>query len=196
MFLILALPRSRTAWMAHYLNYPLARPLQPVGHEILTECRTVDDFFDNYRRGMWGTVETGAASLWRIVRREMPECRIILVRRPLIECYHSLARQGVMPDMSLLAELNHYLDLAAADPAIISLPYELLSDPAIGRWLFEYCLELEWDVEWWQKMVATKIQVDMPYWVERMEEKREQMVEFFLDANRLDPEAISDLVYH
>lgn len=195
MFLILALPRSRTAWMAHYLSYPLARPLQPVGHEILSECASVDAFFDNYRRGMCGTVETGAAPIWRIVRRELPQCRIILVRRPLIESYRSLAGQGVMPNMSVLAELNHCLDVASADPGIISLPYELLSDPVIGRWLFEYCLELEWDVEWWQRMVATKIQVDMPFWIARMEEKYDQMVEFFEDLNRRDPEA-AKLNYH
>lgn len=195
MFLILALPRSRTAWMAHYLNYPLARPLQPVGHEILTNCPDVQTFLDSYSFGMCGTVETGAAPIWRIVRSELPQCRIVLVRRPLIESYRSLAAQGVMPDISILAELNHCLDMAAADPAIISVPYELLSDPAIGRWLFEYCLELEWDVEWWKQMVATKIQVDMPSWIERLEAKRDQIVEFFLDANRRDPEA-SKLVYH
>lgn len=181
--------------MTHYLNYPMARPLQPVGHEILIECPDVQSFLDNYKKGMWGTVETGAAPIWRIVRKEMPECRIVLVRRPLIECYRSLAAQGVMPNMSVLAEANHCLDEASADPAIISVPYELLSDPGIGKWLFEYCLEIEWDVEWWQRMVATKIQVDMPLWISRLEERYDQLVGFFEDLNRLDPQA-AKLNYH
>ena len=195
MFLILALPRSRTAWMAHYLSYPLARPLQPVGHEILTGCPDVQTFLDSYKYGMWGTVETGAASVWRIVRREMPQCRIVLVRRPLIESYRSLAGQGVMPDMHVLAELDHYLDLASADPAIVTIPYDVLSDPAIGKWLFEYCLELEWDIDWWTRMVMTKIQVDMPPWLARIQSKQDQLVGFFEDVNRRDPEA-ANLIYH
>lgn len=183
-FLILSLPRSRSAWLAHYLAYPLARPLQPVGHELLTDCSNVQMFLDGYANGMWGTVETGAAMLWPIVRNELPECRIVLIRRPLIDCYRSMAAAGVTPDLSALASLDQHLDAASADPSIVSVPYDLLSDPGMGQWLFEYCLELEWDPEWWERIVQLNIQVDMPAWLKRLEGKEKQYELLLADVER------------
>lgn len=190
MFLVLTLPRSRSAWLAHYLSYPLARPLQPVGHDIMIDCSDVDAFLGNYTRGMFGTVETAGAMLWQIVRRELPECRIVLVRRPLIEVYRSLAAKGVVADIGVLAEMDQTLNFAACDPQIMSVPYELLSDPAVGKWLFEYLLELDWDEEWWQKLVATNIQVDLPAWIRKANGKREQFLELVLDVNRRNAEVL------
>ena len=186
-FLIASLPRSRSAWLAHYLSYPLARPKQPVGHEILTECPNVQTFLDSYKFGMWGTVETAGAPLVPIVRKEMPECRIVLVRRPLHDVFRSLALKGVQPDISVLAEMDMTLNSVSLDPAVISVPYELLSDPGIGKWLFEYLLELEWDEVWWTHMVQTNVQVDMPKWLERLLSKKDQLVELFQDVNRRRP---------
>jgi hypothetical protein len=186
-FLILSLPRSRSAWLAHYLNYPMARPLMPVGHDILNECRDVQMFLDSYRHGMWGSIETGGASLWPIVRDEMPECRIILVRRPLHDVYRSLAAAGVSPDLGILAELDQHLNFASADPSITSVPYDLLSDPGVGKWVFEYCLELDWDEEWWTRLVQMNIQVDMGAWLERLESRREQYLAMLENAKKRMP---------
>ena len=105
--------------------------------------------------------------LWRIVRRELPECKIVLVRRPLIEVHKSLARAGAVTDLSALAEVDAMLDAAATDPAINSIHYDQLSDPMIGKLLFEYCLELEWDFEWWSRLVQVNVQVDMPKWLDQ-----------------------------
>lgn len=172
MFLILCLPRSRSAWLAHYLSYPLARPLQPVGHEILAGCESVDKFLNSYKCGMWGSVETAGAMLWRIIRSELPQCKIILIRRPIIEVHRSLAKVGIVADLSALAEMEAMLDAAAGDSSIISVPYPVLSEPMIGKWLFEYCLELEFDFDWWAQITQVNIQVDMPAWMKRIEENR------------------------
>lgn len=169
MFLILSLPRSRSAWLAHYLSYPLANPPQLVGHEILRECESVEKFLDSYKLGMWGTVETAGAMLWRIMRCELPDCRVVLIRRPMIEVYRSLAAVGVVADLHKLAEMDAMLDAAATDPGIISVPYHTLSEPFIGKCLFEHCLDLEFDFEWWASVVQTNIQVDMPAWIKQME---------------------------
>jgi len=183
-FLILCLPRSRSAWLASYLNYPLARPPQPIGHEVLTECRSWDEFVNNYKRGMWGTVETAGAMLWQNVRKEMPECKIVLVRRPLIEVYRSLAAKGIVADLHVLAEMNAILDWAQNDPAIASVPFEFLSEPLVGKWLFEYLLEIEWDEEWWMRLVATNIQVDIPGWQKKANGKKDVYRELINDICR------------
>lgn len=173
MFLILCLPRSRSAWIAHYLSYPLAQPPQPVGHEILINCESVDQFLESYKNGMWGTVETAGSMLWRIVREELPDCNIILIRRPIIEVHRSLAKAGVIADLHALAEADAMLDAAASDSSIVSVPYNLLSEPFMGKWLFEKCLDLEFDFEWWAHMIQTNIQVDMPGWMKKIEENKQ-----------------------
>lgn len=160
-FLILALPRSRTAWLAHYLSYPLARPLQPVGHDIMRGCDSVEKFLGSYKNGMWGTCETGGTGIWRIVRQEMPECKIVLIRRPIIESHRSLLNAGFAGNLTVLAEQDVMLDAASTDPEIVSIPYNMLSEPFIGKWLFESLLELEADFDWWIKMVNTNVQMSI-----------------------------------
>lgn len=160
-FLIAALPRSRTTWLAHYLSYPLARPRMYVGHDIMTGCDSVEMFLNSYRNGMWGTVETGGAELIHVVQQEMPECKIVLIRRPLVEVYRSLLDKGFTSDLSKLAEYDQLLDSFAVDPRIVSVPYELLSEMFIGKWLFEYLLEIEFDFEWWSSLIQTNIQIDL-----------------------------------
>ena len=167
-FLVLSLPRSRSAWLAHYLSYPLARPLQLVGHDILIECDSVDKFLDSYKNGMWGTCETNGAFLWRLVRQEMPECKVLLVRRPLIEAYQSFAATGFMPDLSEMAAIDAMLDAAAQDPKIVTVPYSTLSEPTVGKMLFEHLLELEFDFDWWARTVQLNITVDMEQWQNRV----------------------------
>lgn len=167
MFLVLSLPRSRSAWLAHYLAYLSDRK---IGHEVLSGCESVDEFLQNYKMGMWGTVETGGAGLWSIIRRELPECKIVLIRRPLMAVYQSLAKAGVVGDLSHLAEQEAMLDAAATDPNIVSIQFKQLSDPMICRWIFEHCLEVEFDFDWWAAMAKFNIQVDMPKWVEKIRE--------------------------
>lgn len=171
-FLILSLPRSRSAWLAHYLNYPHARPPQPVGHEILMGCDSVNQFLDSYRGGMWGTCETAGAMLWSIVRKEMPSCKILLVRRPLIEVHRSLAKAGAVGDLSALAEEDAMLDAAAKDPWVVSVRFDQLGDPQVGQILFEHYLELDFDFSWWSYMTQVNVQVDMPAWIKKIQERK------------------------
>lgn len=173
MFLILCLPRSRSAWMAHYLNYPLARPIQPVGHDILLGCERVEDFLNSYRNGMWGTVETSAAPLWKIVRKELPECKIVVVKRPLIEVWKSLNRIGWLGDLTELAELSETLNVAAAAPGVECVYVQGLDSPEVGKWLFEYCLEIDFDFEWWMDLHRVNIQVDVAAQAERVQRAKD-----------------------
>lgn len=122
-------------------------------------CDTVDKFLGSYKNGMWGTCETGGTGIWRIVRQEMPECKIVLIRRPIIESHRSLINAGFTGNLTVLAEQDVMLDAASTDPAIVSIPYNMLSEPFIGKWLFETLLELEADFDWWIKMVNTNVQM-------------------------------------
>lgn len=172
MFLILSLPRSRSSWLAHYLGYPLAYPPKLVGHNILGECDTVEKFLGSFKHGMAGTVEPCGAHLWRIVRQELPECKIVLVRRPLIEVHRSALNSAIPANLVELAEMDMMLDAAASDPWMVSIPYNMLSKPFIGKWLFESLLELEFDFEWWMQLVGTRVQMEVHSTMARWEHHR------------------------
>ena len=161
-FIIYCLPRSRSAWMAHYLNYPMARPPQPVAHDVAILCKSVAGFVRAYKEeGMWGSIETGGIMAWRLLEKELPDLRRVVVRRPLQEVYKSLTMQGVPPNLTTLAELNAMLDDIAAKPDVYSINAADLDAPGVCKWLFEYCLELEFDFSWWARLQALNIQIDM-----------------------------------
>jgi hypothetical protein len=175
-FIIYALPRSRSAWMAHFLNYPMARPLQPVGHNIAALCGSIEAFIDAYtKEGMFGTVELEGAVGWQLIRRELPDLRTVVVRRPIQEVYKSIASiPHLQPHLTDLAELNEVLNVICAQPNVYTINSADLDAPVVCRWLFEYCLELEFDFDWWSSLTMLDIQL-----------KPDDIVEMLPEMNRM-----------
>lgn len=161
-FIIYCLPRSRSAWMAHFLNYPFVTPKQPVAHDVAPLCKSVENFISAYKKeGMWGSVEISGMIGWQVIRKEMPELKTIVVRRPLQEVYNSIINLGYQAHLSNLAEFNNLLDVIAAQPDVYSINAADLAAPGLAKWLFEYCLEIEFDFDWWQKVIGINIQINM-----------------------------------
>src|ERR1700691_5659915 len=90
-FIVFSLPRSRSPWIARFLSYGG----RPCGHDLATECASLDEFATLLRGPYVGTVETGAVVGWRALRRRLPEARMAVIRRPVPEVYASLARFGL-----------------------------------------------------------------------------------------------------
>ena len=173
-FIIYALPRSRTAWISHYLNYPLARPPQGVGHDLAVQMGSVEAFIDLYNKeGMFGSVEIGAVMAWRIIKKELPHLKVVLVRRPLIEVFNSFAKAGFVVDLGEIAELEAMLDSIAEEEKVYSIKSSDLDAPVVCKWLFEYCLDLEFDFDWWAYMQSYNIQMDLNDIYGMKEEKKE-----------------------
>ena len=93
-FIVVSLPRSRSAWMAHFLAFG---GRYAVGHDTLVECNSIAQFISGFRL-MAGTCETGAVLGWRIIRQVMPEVKLVTVRRPVHEVAASFARFGIPVD--------------------------------------------------------------------------------------------------
>jgi hypothetical protein len=95
----------------------------------------------------------------------LPELKTIVVRRPLQEVYESIttagAKHSLKANLTELAELNAMLDLIASQPDVFSINTTDLEAPVMGKWLFEYCLELEFDFDWWYQMSEFNIQVNV-----------------------------------
>src|SRR5215469_16688266 len=140
-FIIYCLPRSRSAWLAHFLNYPFAVPKQPVAHDVAPLCKSIEGFLHAYKEeGMWGSVEIEGMIGWQVIKKEMPELKTVVMRRPLQEVYNSLVMQGYKPNLTELGKLDATV---------------------VGKWLFEYLLELDFDFDWWYQLSQTNIQINL-----------------------------------
>src|SRR6516164_4163660 len=105
-FIIYCLPRSRSAWMARYLNYPFTVPLQPVAHDVAPLCKSIEGFLKAYKEeNMWGSIELGGMIGWQVIRKEMPELKTVVVRKPLQEVYDSLVMLGYRPNLTELGKM-------------------------------------------------------------------------------------------
>lgn len=173
MFIILTLPRSRSAWLAHYLNYA---PARRCGHDIAIECSTIDEFLNPLVDGwMHGTVETGAVVAWRLLMARLPEAKFIVIKRPLSEVQASLAKLNVSLVAGELEARAMLLELASQQPGVVTLQYSELDYPETCQRLFEYCLEIPWDEEWYKQTVRFNIQIDMPARLQQLAKNRLQL---------------------
>jgi hypothetical protein len=161
-FIVYSLPRSRSAWIARFLSYGGRR----CGHDLATECGSLDEFEGHLRGGAYaGTAETGAMIGWRALRRRLPEAKIAVIRRPVHEVFASLARFNVGPELEIVKQLierDAMLDELARVPGVKSIAFSHLNSIDGCRALFEHCLGEPLDWEWWESLADVNIQVDVP----------------------------------
>lgn len=147
-FVVLALPRSRTKWLAEFLSY------NPwiCGHDQLQYCQSLDDVATWFTQPNIGSVETAAAPFWRLLRKMQPDARIVTVRRPVGEVLDSLARHGIGGDTveGMIRACDRKLDqIEARVPGVLSVQYEDLRKTRACRAVFEHCLQQPFDQKWW-----------------------------------------------
>lgn len=184
-FIVLSLPRSRSAWLAHFLAYGGAR----VGHDIATECSSVADFRARLAP-LDGTCETGAVLGWRLIRAELPDAKLVIIQRDPMEVAASLGKFGIRPDVEELVLRRVMLDQVAALPGVQSLPVEALDDPLVCKQLFESLLDAAFDWQWWTRFNQLNIQVDMPKRLVRLAQNHEKLEAFKREVHARSTEVI------
>lgn len=158
-FIVFALPRSRTAWLAHYLAY--AGKVK-VAHDMLIECKKPSDFIEPFKTGrLEGTVETGAVEGWEWLRKQLPRAKFITIHRPLDEIKASLKTFGITPLLGELEFRQRKLIELSKQPGVESLCDSDLNISQCRRWIFEYCTEHKWDPQWDAQLAPLNIQVKM-----------------------------------
>lgn len=162
MFIIFTLPRSRSAWLAHFL----AAPGLSVGHDITRHCASIEEFV--YRLApLAGTVETGAMYGWKTIKARLPDVTLAVVRRPSCEVLASLAALGVTDFGDELVAREHMLDCVSNLKEVLTVPYSDLSSYEGASRLFKHCLGFEPAEEWYTHWARCNIQIDFK---ERMAE--------------------------
>jgi GNAT superfamily N-acetyltransferase len=145
-FIVLALPRSRTAWLARFLSYGDWL----CGHDELMHIRTLDEIATWFTQLNIGTVETCAAPFWRLMPKD---ARIVTVRRPVDDVLASLAAQGVGSETvaSMIRACDRKLDqIERRVPGVVSVRFDDLALESTCAAVFEHCLQLPHDPAWWR----------------------------------------------
>ncbi len=160
-FLILALPRSRTAWLSRFLSYGD----WACGHEELRHCRSLDDIKAWFSQPFTGTIETAATPFWRLLDTLAPGVRIITIRRPVKEVISSLKNTGLGFD-DRIGKVIHYLDskldqIEARVQGVKSVRFSELDDEASCAALFEHALGIAHNHEHWRRLAGQNIQIDL-----------------------------------
>jgi hypothetical protein len=160
-FLILGLPRSRTAWLSRFLGYA---PWS-CGHEEARYLRAPADVRAWLRQPYTGSAETALARWWPLIHRFAPDARIVVVRRPIAEVVDSLDRLGLGFDRSRLRAFverdARALDRAERHLAPLSVTFANLESEAVCAQVFNHCLGLSHDHAWWMRWAPVRVECDM-----------------------------------
>lgn len=159
-FLVLGLPRSRTAWLSRFLTYGE----HICGHEELRHLRTVDDIKSWLTMPKTGSAETTAAPFWRMMSRLAPDVRVVVVRRPVDDVVESLAAFGF--DLAVIEPLMRKLDAKLSQivkrvPGVLEVSFDDLNTEETCKAVFEHCLPYPFDRAHWQKLASENVQCDM-----------------------------------
>ena len=168
-FVIFALPRSRTAWLAHWLAHVSGAR---VGHDLAIDANTIDHWLEAVARTYRGTCETGAVEIWPILRRSVPNCRIITIHRPLKDVCASLAAAGYTPPLETLTRRYAALERLAEEDGVLSVPFGALVDPKWCAMVQEYALGQPFNWSAWREADEINIQVEYSTRIQRLAERR------------------------
>lgn len=159
-FLVLGLPRSRTAWLSRFLTYGD----WVCGHEQIRHLRSLGDVRAWYSQPCIGSAETEAARWWRLLDKYAPNARIVVVRRPVDAVIDSLSRLGMGADAiaPAMRSLDAKLDQVQARMRnVLSVPFDDLRCEDACAAIFEHCLPYHHDSAHWGALAPVNIQIDM-----------------------------------
>ncbi len=170
-FVIFALPRSRTAWLASWLCYG---GKFKVAHDLTMNCQGAEDFFSMLAE-CDGTVETGAELGWKLIRARLPESKFLVIRRDIDEVEDSLEAKGITGVREELEERELMLEAISSLSGTETFQYSDLKIKRVGKWIWEYLLPVPFDEDWWRRCSALNIQIDMEFRKRQFVEKAESL---------------------
>jgi len=174
-FIVYALPRSRTAWLARFLTYGE----WACGHDEARHLRSVEDVKSWFAQPNTGTAETAAAPFWRTVQDISPDTKVVVVRRPVEDVLESLMRLAPFDRVQLeahLRRLDHKLDqIEKRVPGALSVSFYDLADEEVCARVFEHCLPYKHDPNWWAAISPINVQINLAASIRYFQAHRPQL---------------------
>ncbi len=157
-FIVFGLPRSRTKWLSEFLSYGGWK----CHHDLPTEISDISEMRDLLLDDFRGTVETGLARGFRMIKSWRPGIRVAVVKRPVADVISSAAALDWHISQEHLEMEEALLDCISEFPGVLTVNFEDLADEGICHQIFEHCLDLPFDRDWWLEMKDKNIQIDLP----------------------------------
>lgn len=156
-FAVLALPRSRTAWLASLLSYGG----RSCDHEPSARFGGVADLERYFQAGA-GCADTMLALRWPDIVSAAPDVRIAVVHRGVNDVKQAIRRRGYgsIEIDRVCGEISKALNRAAKWRGAIAVQYRELSNPATVKRVFEHCLGVPFDREWFEAWRDVNVQAD------------------------------------
>lgn len=181
-FIIHALGRSRTAWLAQFLSYGewVCR------HEQAIHMREVEDIGLFFRQRKTGTVETAASFGWPLIKHFAPRVRQVVVLREPSEAIDAMQthyrRSGIPCNGEMMRSIFHrgakVLSRISALPDVLTLSYRDLETEDGCKRVFEFCLPYAFDRAWWAEMRERHVDTDLAKIVSYYQANREAIERF------------------
>lgn len=131
-FIVVARPRSRTSWLATFLNANGA----VCQHDIIDLCPSPGAYRDAMDvADVSGTVDTGAVFFLPAILALLPDCRVAVIDRPAYECEADMPNVGAPVDMSGYAD---HMERAKRLPGAMVVNYAYLDAESTIRELWQH----------------------------------------------------------
>lgn len=137
-FFILSLPRSRSAWLSAWLSYNG----RPCHHDTLGRIESVGELRNYTDLGACGFAETSGSYFPRVLHREFPNAKFLIVRRRPAEVQLSLEALGRRDAAAVVKVTTGALEEAEAylrsRTEVRAVPFDELNDMTTlqGVWRF------------------------------------------------------------
>ena len=167
-FLVFALPRSRTRWLADFLSHGGSY----CRHDLSVWADTPAELRRLLSVPGVGTSETWMGHGWPLLTEWFPDARIVVVRRPMSEVVESLNECGLsIPRAELDIRLCRLNEIAALPGAMV---VDFADIDAKAGAIYRHCLGREMPPEWFDEM-NRDIQIDMRVRLETMTTRQDRM---------------------
>lgn len=142
--------------MSEFLSYPG----RLCGHDLAVECSSIAEFEASVFAHD-GSCETGAVLGWRLWREKYPGLKLVTVHRPVPEIMDSFRQFGLSPNYEEMLQREAMLEGLASQEGVLAVSFEQLRYRETVARIFEHCLELSFDDDWWEDLRERNIQVNM-----------------------------------
>jgi hypothetical protein len=160
-YFIIALPRSRTAWLSAFLTTEDSDCL----HDPLGQCESLDDLerlFVESGAPIIGCADTSSPIFFNAINERWPDSKYLFVFREPKDIAASLDRlempSAEVPMMQVRMN-SAYLSVRSRDN-VRALPFEHLSQPAALEALWEFLIGTPFDLARAERFNAMNIQID------------------------------------
>lgn len=167
-FLIFGLPRSRTAWLAAFLNGPGIR----CEHDLLGRCKSFGDlgrYLGRRSEGISGNADSGMLFYIEQVLEAVPaETRLVLVERAAEEVRESWERLEAGVLEPILPQLADAIATLKGRADVLVIPFAELDDHMRGLWDHVTCETLPFPEERFELFQRFNIQLSREAFLEGM----------------------------